>query len=455
MNSSGYARHSRGQAGNGVSLPKSVWGTGTAAAAAAAVGPSNIRSVSPGPDNTMTNQYSTHGSTNAHIASLYRHLTHEEAIAKLESVHVELEDLRSRCAYKDQRIGELQKRDALASRLRRDLRSLASELHGNRSQLVERERKLMDLKQKFERAAAAANQPKRIQDNQGAAVSAALATAQRELQQAQEKNRQLAEALAQAQAEKYKLQSQIQAGSHVTAPGTTIGAQHFTSSTGPGKAMGLAQSRFINSNDNEQPQQMTQPTVIQPNNTMPYVADGLASRGGPPQYQQQQQQQQTYTFSQPQQHLGAAPPGYVQHQQQYPQIVQGTISANGTPPTTTASVAAPQGHLGQRLHKTEEIRPVVYSTSKKQHEHHVGRVHLQGYGVVDGATQIAKVLMTNLPLSVYSREQQQRRMALAQAGMIPHMVHQGGMMVQHSGVVYGHQPQYHHQQLLVGVPPSM
>jgi len=73
----------------------------------------------------------------------------DEVILTLEA---ELEQLRSVCASKDQRIAELSRTDTPAGRLKRDIRNLASELHNTRRQLKESMAEVQELQAQVSRS---------------------------------------------------------------------------------------------------------------------------------------------------------------------------------------------------------------------------------------------------------------------------------------------------------------
>merc|ERR1719387_2208299 len=118
-------RYPRGQPGAGPSsLPRPAWGTG---------GAHGARTASPEPGGGELKE---------------NRLSQEEIIVELER---ELQEIRNACALKDQRIAELERTDAPAARLKRDIRLLASELHATRKELSDSMRDLQDLQQQLNR----------------------------------------------------------------------------------------------------------------------------------------------------------------------------------------------------------------------------------------------------------------------------------------------------------------
>ncbi|CAJ1340774.1 unnamed protein product [Effrenium voratum] len=77
-------------------------------------------------------------------------------------------------------------------------------------------------------------------------------------------------------------------------------------------------------------------------------------------------------------------------------------------------------------------RPVTFSSAKKDSEgkeSSVGKVHLPGYGTADGASTLAKVLLSRINISIYGPEarrqqqQQYQQMQMMSNGMPQMQVH--------------------------------
>jgi len=131
-------RYSRGQTGQG-SLPRPAWGSG---------GNHGARATSPEPGGSSSAPLANGGeASKERLAS-----NQDEVILQLEN---ELMELRSACAWKDQRIAELSRTDTPAGRLKRDVRLLAAELHQTRKQLSESLGEAQELQQQLGREAGA------------------------------------------------------------------------------------------------------------------------------------------------------------------------------------------------------------------------------------------------------------------------------------------------------------
>jgi len=137
-------RYSRGQSGQN-SLPRPTWGSGS----------HGTRAASPEPGVASTGVAGTSlGSSNDAPKERMGTTQQDEAILNLEA---ELEQLRSVCASKDQRIAELSRTDTPAGRLKRDIRNLSSELHNARRQLKESLAEIQELQAQLSRAEAGAS----------------------------------------------------------------------------------------------------------------------------------------------------------------------------------------------------------------------------------------------------------------------------------------------------------
>jgi len=132
-------RYSRGQTGQN-SLPRPAWGSGGHGTRASSPEPGTVAAGAAG---------AVLGSSNDAPKERVGTTQQDEAILTLEA---ELEQLRSVCSSKDQRIAELSRTDTPAGRLKRDIRNLASELHNTIRQLRESVAEIQDLQAQLSRA---------------------------------------------------------------------------------------------------------------------------------------------------------------------------------------------------------------------------------------------------------------------------------------------------------------
>jgi len=274
-----------------------------------------------------------------------RSLTPSGEVPSRESVlalQQELQELRNSCAIKDQKIGELQKSDASVSRLKREIREFAEVLHEKRKELSHAHAHHARLQAMAGDPRAPLHQePKDIVDTAGQPIADdGDARAQERIAQLQEENRQLRERLTSVHSQRERRNEQGNLGIPVSSP------QHRAASR---------DGSFDSRNFSRPPDNM--------NN-----GGGYGNATNPPA-------------------LNSAMGGM-----RYPNI-PGAFGNMG------ASLAT-----GNATRVDDGIQPEVYSSMEPNRASTLGQIPLQGVGMVNGASGVAKILLQRLGSSVYHQQ---------------------------------------------------
>lgn len=341
-------RYPRGQPGSS-SLPRPALGTGAVHGA---------RTASPEPGGAIG------GAAPALLGGELKEsrLSQEEMIADMER---ELQDLRNACALKDQRIADLERTDAPASRLKRDIRLLASELHATRKELSDSMRDLQELQQQLNRndqsgagRDGGASGPRDVVDGGGQGVAATPAGGA-SAASGTDRGAQLRGRIAELQEENRQLRDQVlalqarPAARHTN--GTAAEAGAGAPPPGPGALDVHARA----------PSGAATQRAVELAPAQGGAGTGMAASGA-------------YAVRQP----------YPDHQ-------------------PSAAQAAPA---------EEHIKPCVYSNHDLSGASTIGPITLQGIGIVDGVSSVAKILLQRIHSSVLAAHRRAQMAAAAGPG---------------------------------------
>jgi len=326
-------RYSRGQSGQN-SLPRPAWGSG------------GNRAVSPEPGPVSAGAAGTQLGNSAEAPKERVGTTQQdEAILTLEA---ELEQLRSVCASKDQRIAELSRTDTPAGRLKRDIRNLAGELHNTRRQLKESMGEVQELQAQLSRAEAGVTGREGVHDP--------------------------------ANTDSGDSPTSRAAGDSAPAPsGTSASRGSGDRSSGAGADRANLRERI--SELMEENRQLRE-TVVQ--------LKGLEGT----QHASQPSGVSTQRSSEPS--FASSAKGAKDGVHAFSSSAARHSYLSGQPPAgSSAQVAA-----APNPQQEETVRQVVYSTANLENAATIGPTMLQGVGTVDGVNSIAKILLQRIHSSV-------------------------------------------------------
>lgn len=299
----------------------------------------------------------------------------DEVILQLEN---ELIELRNSCALKDQKISELSRTDTPASRLKRDIRQMASELHATRKQLSDSRTEVEELSERLSRLSevadvTGADSPTASANGVSAAVRAGGSSASAAAGQRSKDEMRISDLTAENNALRENVlhlkaqASQALRPNGVATVGSVEGAdglQHARTQSG------VATQRA------SEPPQLPHSTIS--GGAMPqggYASGASAALRAP------------YLAGPGKENAAAAG-----------QAAQSPTSAAGN-------------------QQDEVLRPIVYSSHNLENVATIGPTVLQGVGTADGVSSVAKVLLQRIHSSVCSVH---RRQGGGMAGQAAH-----------------------------------
>lgn len=349
-------RYSRGQTGQG-SNPRPAWGNG---ARAASPEPGTL----PGNNSAGTPL----GSSSEPPKDRMGTTPQEEVIQQLEN---ELMELRSACAWKDQRIAELSRTDTQAARLKRDVRQLATELHHTRKQLSESVGELQQLQAQLARG-----------ETDFALRDGAIAAMMRDV---------VDSPCAPANAG-------VMLSGFGTAKDSSGGGGACSDR---GSNSGGVQLRERVAELQEENRQLRE-AVIKMTPSRDQNAEGM-QHARPP------SGASTQRFPEPLQlhPATAVAVGASAHRVSDPGMAPRaqylTAPSGGQPGITAAANTQVAGTVVSTQHE-EPLRQIVYSTVRTENTATIGPMTLQGVGTVDGVASVAKVLLQRIHCALHRRQ---------------------------------------------------
>lgn len=352
-------RYSRGQTGQG-SNPRPAWGNG---ARAASPEPGTL----PGNNSAGTPL----GSNSEPPKDRMGTTTQEEIIQQLEN---ELMELRSACAWKDQRIAELSRTDTQAARLKRDVRQLATELHHTRKQLSGSEGELQQLQAQLARG-----------ETDFAPRDGPIAAMMRDA----------------ADSPCGPANAGVMLSGFSTAKDSSGGGGACSDR---GSNSGGVQLRERIAELQEENRQLREAVIKMTPSREQQGAEGMQQHARPP------SGASTQRFPDPHQLQHSAPAvaaGASAHRVSDPGMAPRaqylTAPAGGQPGITAAANTQVAGTVVSTQHE-EPPRQIVYSTVRTENTATIGPMTLQGVGTVDGVTSVAKILLQRIHCALHRRQ---------------------------------------------------
>jgi len=379
-------RYSRGQPGQGGSLPRPAWGAGGG------------RATSPEPGSASGGGGgvgATGGSNEPDKDRLETAASQSEVIRQLEN---ELMELRNACAWKDQRIAELSRTDVPVARLKRDVRLLAAELHHTRKELSESVRELQEYQGQLSHGDGDGNAPSRdvlegLATGGGAPATPTAGSSagrgSKDRGSGQDRSAQLSDRIAELAEENRQLKDQCKAlqvqqiAAQAQAPASVDAAP-------------VREQSFDSLLHNRQPSGSTTQRVPA----------------------QDREQQPMGSMAPP----GSAGPSPTNNQMRPPFRGKSHVPQ----PSSATSMAPVPAH-------EEPLRQIVYSSARTENIATIGPTVLQGIGTLDGVASVAKVLLSRVQSSICCAAHRRPAMGMA-VGMQGQPGQQGQLMGQMVGM---------------------